>query len=58
MRYAARANNDSEGWDIIDTQDWTSDVEDEREHPVILTVWDVGLVETVLLLLNNFLKTS
>ncbi len=53
MRYVARANNELEGWDIIDTQDWTSDVDDERENPVIMTVWDGSLVERVLSWLNS-----
>lgn len=53
MRYIAKANNEIEGWDIIDTQDWTSDVEDERENPVVMTIWDSSMVERVLVLLNR-----
>ena len=53
MRYIARANNEIEGWDVIDTQDRTSDVEDEREHPVVMTVWDGSMVQRVLDLLNS-----
>jgi len=53
VRYVARANNEIEGWDIIDTQDCTSDVEDEREHPVVMTVWDGSMVQRVLDWLNS-----
>lgn len=40
MRYTARANDEIGGWDII--------VEDVREHPVVMTVWDWTLVARVL----------
>lgn len=53
MRYVARANNEIEGWDIIDTQDWISDVDDERENTVLMTVWDGSIVQRVLDWLNS-----
>jgi hypothetical protein len=55
MRYIVKANDEIEGWDVIDTQYWTSDVEDERENPVVMTIWDSSMVERVLVLLNSIL---
>jgi hypothetical protein len=53
MRYIVRANDELEGWDIIDTHDWTSDVDDERENPVLMTVWAGSIVESVVSWLNS-----
>lgn len=53
MRFVAIVNSEVEGWDIIDTNDWTSDVEDERENPVMMTIWDGRLVPLILNWLNG-----
>lgn len=47
MRYQAKSNDYLEGWDIIDTESWTSNCED-RENTVVATVWDGSVVEQII----------
>ena len=52
MRYIAKENSYLEGWDVIDTQEVVSDVQDEMDHPLLMTIYDESIVEKVLSWLN------
>ena len=48
MRYEITRNNEIEGFDIVDTESWTSHHED-RDNIVIATVYDGTLVAAIAL---------
>lgn len=53
MRYKAQINNQLEGWDIIDTHQWTTEADEDPENIVVGTVWDQELLSTILTKLNE-----
>lgn len=54
-RFEVRANNELEGWDVIDTQSWTNEGGECRDVPEnvwLMTIYDGSIVELIVGVLN------